>query len=75
MYRNQTFGQALRELRLVQGWTQCRLASEVKVTQASVSNWETGKCLPSGRELGRLCQYDRRLLHAYSQAMMGGDDG
>ena len=77
MYRNTTFGQALRELRLAQGWTQEHLASEFEVTQASVSNWEREKYLPSGRELGRLCRYDRRLLHAYaySSDMMRGNDG
>jgi transcriptional regulator with XRE-family HTH domain len=40
-------GTALRELRRSQGWSQATLAKKLDVSTQAVSQWETGKTLPS----------------------------
>lgn len=47
-------GTRLRRTRLEQGLSQSSLAEKVKVSQATISNWEKGKGAPNARERARL---------------------
>ena len=46
----------LRKLRLQAGLTQVQLAKKMKVTQASVTAWDTGKSFPTGDKLPKLAK-------------------
>ena len=46
----------IRELRNAQGWTQLELAYRLKVTPATVSNWECGRYAPSASSLRLLAR-------------------
>lgn len=46
----------LRELRKQAGFTQAAVAEQLKVTQAAVSDWESGKTWPSTEKLRPLAQ-------------------
>ena len=41
------FGRTLREIRRKLGWSQNELSYVLRVSQANISRWESGECLPS----------------------------
>jgi transcriptional regulator with XRE-family HTH domain len=50
------WGRMIRERRTVLGLSQRQLADTLGVTQAAVTGWETGKSLPSRRNVSRLAR-------------------
>ena len=46
----------IRELREARGWTQLELANALKVTPATVYNWERGRYEPSASKLRAIAQ-------------------
>lgn len=49
-------GAAVLAIRLDMGLSQRRFSKKVGVSRTSVSNWETGRCLPSAGELRSLLE-------------------
>lgn len=49
------FGDKLRECRIAKDYDQERLAELVGVTDGTISNWETGSCVPSIKNAMSLC--------------------
>ena len=57
MRRNRRFSpDALRDARLVAGWSRAQLAGRVGVTEATVKSWETGARAPKPTTQVRLAQ-------------------
>lgn len=46
----------IRQLREARGWTQLDLANQLKVTPATVYNWERGRYEPSASKLRAIAQ-------------------
>jgi putative transcriptional regulator len=46
----------IRQLREARGWTQLELANALKVTPATVYNWERGRYEPSASKLRSIAQ-------------------
>ena len=42
---------AIRDARKTAGLTQVELARRLRVRQQTISDWETGRCIPGGAEL------------------------
>ena len=47
---------AIRKHRMAKGYSQEKLAELLGVTQTQVCKWETGKALPSARNLKRISE-------------------
>ncbi len=56
-FNRKVFGDRLRELRAENKVGQTQLAEELELSNASISNWETGKHEPSASALFKLAQY------------------
>ena len=56
-YNAQKIGERLRELRLEKGIGQNKLASDLKLSNASISYWENGKQEPTASALHKLSLY------------------
>ncbi|MFZ5991181.1 MAG: helix-turn-helix domain-containing protein [Deinococcota bacterium] len=56
------FGRALQRSRKVRGWSQERLAVHLKISQATVSFWESGVEYPSFEHLAQLVALLPELL-------------
>ena len=52
-----TFGETLRELRELAGFTQAELGTRLHMTQRKISYLETDKCEPSLSDLRALCSF------------------
>ncbi len=57
------FGRALRRARRDEGWKQETLATNLGVTQATVSYWERGVQYPNFEHLARLAAQIPRILN------------
>ena len=57
---------AIREARKTAGLTQVELARRLRVRQQTISDWETGRCIPGGAELAWVarCAPDHGLVIA-----------
>lgn len=64
-----SLGDRIRLVRTAWGWSQARLARELKVPQQSVSCWERGQHPPVGSALASLL----RLFGMREQALIDGD--
>lgn len=66
---SKSFGRKMRRARVEQGLSQTAVATKVGVSQAMISNWETGKGEPEQGVLKKL----RRLLGAFDQQSNNSD--
>lgn len=51
---NISFGERVRRARIRNAWTQAELAEKLEVSAATISNWETGKIVPTAAQKGKL---------------------
>ena len=56
-YDKTKFGTRLRELREDRHISQDNLALELQLSNASISNWETGKQIPTAEAIFKLADY------------------
>lgn len=60
------FGSTIAKLRKQRKLTQAKLADEIHVTQAAVSQWETGRTYPDHQQLFILANYFGVTIEALS---------
>lgn len=53
---NNSFGDALRSVRMDKGLSQQQLAQQMFVDRSSIANWEAGRRLPDASTIARLCE-------------------
>src|ERR1041384_3716380 len=51
---NISFGERVRRARIRNAWTQAELAAKLEVSGATISNWETGKIVPTSSQKSKL---------------------
>src|SRR4051794_35186800 len=51
---NIPFGEKVRRARIRNAWTQAELAAKLEVSAATISNWETGKVVPTPSQKSQL---------------------
>lgn len=61
-----TVGERVRQLRVDWQWTQTKLATELNISQRTVSHWELGLQEPSGAALGGLVRLTGLSVEAWS---------
>ncbi len=65
------FGEKIKELRQLKGWSQKTLAEKIEQAQSAIVYWERNECEPTISSLKRLCE----VFDVSADYLLGLTDG